>query len=137
MERDQTLRSVERNAFIICAAMTAAACFVQPRPAVALGVLGGGLLVGVSYWSLKSSVTALVDVLAGVGRGAAQATDAAGPRPNMRREIVKLTLRYALLGLLAYVMIARLRLHPWGLLAGASSVVAGVSLEAVRLVMKK
>jgi hypothetical protein len=55
----------------------------------------------------------------------------------MRRELVKLTLRYALLGLLAYVMIARLRLHPWGLLAGASSVVAGVSLEALRLVMKK
>jgi ATP synthase I chain len=137
VERDQTLRGVERNAFFICAAMTAAACFVQPRPAVALGVLGGGFLVGVSYWSLKSSVTALVDVLAGVGRGAGQAADGAGPRANMRREIVKLTLRYALLGLLAYVMIARLRLHPWGLLAGASSVVAGVSLEAARLLMKK
>jgi hypothetical protein len=41
-------------------------------------------------------------------------------------------LRYALLALLAYVMIARLRLHPWGLLAGASSVVAGVALEAIR-----
>ena len=44
--------------------MTAVACFVPPRPAVALGVVGGGLLVGVSYWSLKSSVTALVDLLA-------------------------------------------------------------------------
>ena len=117
--------------------MTAVACFVPPRPAVALGVLGGGLLVGVSYWSLKSSVTALVDVLAGVGKGAGTAADPARPRANMRREIVKLTLRYALLGLLAYVMIARLRLHPWGLLAGASSVVAGVSLEAARLVMKR
>ena len=137
MERDRTLRSVERNALVICAAMTAAACFVPPRPAVALGVLGGGLLVGVSYWSLKSSVTALVDVLAGVGQGPGTAAAATGPRANMRREIVKLTLRYALLGLLAYVMIARLRLHPWGLLAGASSVVAGVSLEAARLLMKR
>jgi hypothetical protein len=137
VERDDTLRRVERNAFFICAAMTAAACFLRPRPAVALGVLGGGLLVGVSYWTLKSSVTALVDVLAGVGRGPAATADSDRPRANMRREIVKLTLRYALLGLLAYVMIARLRLHPWGLLAGASSVVAGVSLEAVRLVMKK
>jgi hypothetical protein len=137
VERDQTLRRVERNAFFICAAMTAAACFVQPRPAVAFGVVGGGLLVGVSYWSLKSSVTALVDVLAGVGNANRTAEDSARPRANLRREVVKLTLRYALLGLLAYVMIARLRLHPWGLLAGASSVVAGVSLEAVRLVMKK
>jgi hypothetical protein len=134
VERDQTLRSVERNAFFICAAMTAAACFVQPRPSVALGVLGGGLLVGVSYWSLKGSVTALVDVLAGAGRGAGQAADAAGPRANARREIAKLTLRYALLGLLAYVMIARLRLHPVGLVVGASALVASASFEAARWV---
>jgi hypothetical protein len=137
VERDTTLRSVERNAFVICAVMTVVACFVPPRPAVALGVLGGGLLVGVSYWSLKSSVTALVDVLAGAGQGAATAADSARLRANMRREIAKLPLRYALLGLLAYVMIARLRLHPWGLLAGASSVVAGVALEAARFVMKR
>ena len=135
MERDSTLRSVERNAFLICAAMTAVACFVPPRPAVALGVVGGGLLVGVSYWSLKSSVTALVDLLAAGSSG--MSDEPAMRRANMRREIVKLTLRYALLGLLAYVMIARLRLHPWGLLAGASSVVAGVSVEAVRFVLKK
>jgi hypothetical protein len=138
VERDRTLRSIERNAFFICAAMTVVACFVPPWPAVALGVVGGGLLVGLSYWSLKSSVTALVDLLAGVGRNPDMPGGEPPPqRANMRREIVKLTLRYALLGLLAYVMIARLRLHPWGLLAGASSVVAGVSLEAVRVVFKK
>ena len=34
-------------------------------------------------------------------------------------------------------MIARLRLHPLGLLAGASSVVAAAAVEAVRLIMKK
>ena len=136
MERDRTLRSVERNAFLICAAMTVGACFVPPRPAVALGVVGGGVLVGVSYWSLKSGVTALVDVLAGAGTGAGASGEPAPPRANMGREIVKLTLRYALLGLLAYVMIARLRLHPWGLLAGASSVVAVVSVEALRLMIK-
>jgi hypothetical protein len=137
VERDRTLRSVERNAFLICAGMTVVACFVPPRPAVALGVVGGGLLVGVSYWSLKSGVTAFVDVLAGAGQAAGASGEPTPPRANIRREIVKLTLRYALLGLLAYVMIARLRLHPWGLLAGASSVVAGVSLEALRLVTKR
>jgi hypothetical protein len=137
VERDRTLRSVERNAFFICAAMTVLACFVPPRPAVALGVVGGGLLVAVSYWSLKSGVTAFVDVLAGAGKAAGASGEPTPSRANIRREIVKLTLRYALLGLLAYVMIARLRLHPWGLLAGASSVVAGVSLEALRLVMKR
>ena len=131
MERDPTLRGVERNALLICAVMTAAACFVRPWPAVALGVLGGGVLVGFSYWSLKSGVAVLVDAMI--------ATRAEAPRTNVniRREAAKIALRYALLGLLAYVMIARLRLHPWGLLAGASSVVAGASLEAVRLALKK
>ena len=131
MERDHTLRGVERNALVICAVMTFGACFVRPWPAVALGVLGGGLLVGISYWSLKSGVTVLVDAMV-AGR-----SEVSLPRAKMRREVVKIALRYALLGLLAYVMIARLRLHPWGLLAGASSVVAGVSLEAVRVALRK
>jgi hypothetical protein len=34
-------------------------------------------------------------------------------------------------------MIARLRLHPLGLLAGASSVVAAAAIEAGRLLSKK
>ena len=38
--------------------------------------------------------------------------------------------RYALLALAGYIMIARLRLHPIGLLAGASSIVAAVTVEA-------
>ena len=137
MEVDTTLRRVERNAFVVCAALFGAACFVPPRPDVALGVLGGGVLVGISYWSLKGGVTALVDALAAGSTSGPPAADAAPRRANMRRELVKLSLRYALLAVLAYVMIARLRLHPWGLLAGASSVVVGVSLEAARLVIKK
>ena len=131
MERDPTLRGVERNAIVIGALMTLAACFLRPWPDLALGVIGGGLLVGFSYWSLKSGVSAMAAVLSTSG------SDAVRPRVNMRRELAKLVLRYALLALLAYVMIARLRLHPWGLLAGASSVVAGVSLQALLLVVKK
>ena len=53
------------------------------------------------------------------------------------RTVLQLAGRYALLALIAYVMIARLRLHPLGLLAGASSVVAAVTVEAVRLLVKK
>ena len=131
MERDPTLRGVERNALVIGALMTVAACFLRPWPDLALGVVGGGLLVGFSYWSLKSGVSAMAAVLSTSG------AEAVRPRVNMRRELAKLVLRYALLALLAYVMIARLRLHPWGLLAGASSVVAGVSLQALLLVVKK
>ena len=131
MEPDPTLRAVERNALVIGSAMSAAALLVRPRPQFALAVAAGALLVGVSYWTLKRGVSALAAMLV---KGPA---DAAKPRGNAARELWKLVLRYALLALLAYVMIARLRLHPWGLLAGASSVVAGVSLEAARLLVKK
>jgi len=122
---------VERNATVAATVMTVAACFVRPRPQLAAGVLGGALLVGFSYWSLKRGVAALAALL----------SKAPEPEPRSRlnpaRELRKVALRYALLALLAYVMIARLRLHPWGLLAGASSVVAGVSLEAARLLIRK
>ena len=128
------LRGVERNSLVIGAAMTVAALFVQPRPQLAIAVAAGAFLVWVSYWTLKRGVT----MLAAVAENVAKTPDAAlKPRSSVARELWKLVLRYALLALLAYVMIARLRLHPGGLLAGASSVVAGVSLEAVRLLVKK
>ena len=129
------LRGVERNSLVIGAAMTVAALFVEPRPQLAIAVAAGAFLVSVSYWTLKRGVTMLA---AAVAKNVAKTPDAAlKTRGNVGRELWKLVLRYALLALLAYVMIARLRLHPGGLLAGASSVVAGVSLEAVRLLVKK
>ena len=38
--------------------------------------------------------------------------------------------RYALLALAAYVMVAHLRLHPLGLIAGASCVALAITFEA-------
>jgi hypothetical protein len=117
------LPRLERTAVGICAAMAAVALAVSSRPLdAALGVVGGGALVAVSYRALKAFVNALT---------------AAEPRRNAAGILLRLLLRYALLVFLAYVMIARLRLHPLGLLAGASSVVAAVSIEAARLLTKK
>ena len=73
VERDPTLRGVERNAIVIGALMTLAACFLRPWPDLALGVIGGGVLVGFSYWSLKSGVSAMAAVLSASG------TDGAPP----------------------------------------------------------
>jgi hypothetical protein len=131
VETDPVLRAVERNAIVAASVMTIAACFVRPRPQLAVGVAAGALLVGFSYWSLKRGVAALAALLSNTPEPDAQS------RWNPARELRKVAPRYALLALLAYVMIARLRLHPWGLLAGASSVVAGVSIEALRLLIKK
>jgi len=94
---------------------------------VALGVLGGGLLIGISFYSIGGGVAAIVAAAAG-GRPARRA---------LARTVLTLAVRYALLGFLAYVMIARLRLHPIGLLVGASSVAAAAFVEAVRLLVKR
>ena len=138
-EADPLLRRLERTAVGICVLMAAAALALakgDPRPA--LGVLGGGLLVAVSYRSIGAGVSGLVDLVAGPPRTAAGEPAAAVPaRPRVGRTVLLMAGRYALLALLAYAMIARLRLHPIGLLAGASSVVAAAAFEAVRQITKK
>jgi hypothetical protein len=120
------LRRLQVTAAMCCAVMMIAA-FVLARGQVrpALGVLGGGILAGVSLVGIRSGVGGMI-----VGRG----TDT---RPRVAWMVMKVVGRYALLALLAYVMIARLRLHPLGLLAGASSVVAAAVIEAGRLLSKK
>ncbi len=127
MEPDVLLRRVERTALVLCGVMACVA-LALPRGSLRLAaaVLGGGLLAGVSYGSIKSGVTSVVDRMPGVSSRA--------PRALIGLQLAG---RYALLALLAYVMIARLRLHPLGLLAGASSIVAAVTVEAVRVLIKK
>ena len=113
---DPFRRRLERTAIVVCLAMTAVALVVaRGRPGPAVGVLAGGLLIGVSYWTISLAVYG----------------------EKVPWTLARVVLRYALLGLLAYVMIARLRLHPLGLLAGASSVVAAASIEACRLFLTK
>jgi hypothetical protein len=85
----------------------------------AAAVLGGGLLSEISFLSIRGGI------------------DDMATRRRAGRAVLKIAGRYALLGFLAYVMIARLRLPPLGLIAGASSVVAAAMTEALRLIMKK
>ena len=133
------LRRVGRSAVVICGVMVVAALVIaggRPRPALA--VAAGGLLSLVSYRLILASA-------GGLGRSlepapaepAGESPETPGAAPRRPGGPALAAGRYALLGLLAYVMIARLRLPPLGLLAGASSVVAAVSLEAVRFLSKK
>jgi hypothetical protein len=132
VEADPSLRRVERTAVMVCLGMLVPAIALAGWPA-ALGVLGGGLLSAVSYRTIVSSVSALTEGLA--------RRDASGgaraERPGKAWTTIKAASRYALLALLAYVMIARLRLPPLGVLAGASSVVAAVALEIAHVVRAK
>lgn len=131
MEADPLLRRIGRTAMIVCAGMATLALIFSPSHMMsAAAVIGGGLITGASYRSIQSGVTALVDRMTG----------GSSPPPRsqtLRTTALKLTGRYALLGFAAYVIIARLRLPPLGLLAGASSIVAAVTVEAVRLLILK
>ena len=131
MEADPLLRRIGRTSIVVCVMMAIVAFIVSPTHLMsAAAVIGGGLMAAASYYSIQSGVTALVDRLIAAGN--------LPPRPqSLRGTAFKLTGRYALLGFAAYVMIARLRLPPLGLLAGASSIVAAVTVEAVRLFVLK
>jgi hypothetical protein len=133
-EADPVIRRVQRNALIFCGAATLAAVAWRPGdPAPAAGVVGGGLIGLISLFAIRGSIDALLALA--VPRAAADvAGGAGGPAPARAGAGIALKMagRYGLLALTAYVMIARLRLHPVGLMIGASSLVAGASIEAVR-----
>lgn len=123
-EVDSRLRRLERRAAAACGAIAVVALIVRRgQPDVALGVLGGGLLVAVSYRTIKGTVDGLL---------AAPSREGGATIGRLVWLVLKFSARYALLGFLAYVMIARLRLHPVGLLAGASSLVLAAAAEAAR-----
>lgn len=91
---------------------------------LALGVAGGGVLIGVSFWGILGLAAAL-----GGGENAAEIG-----RKSRGLALVKFFTRHAILGLAAYAMLARLRLPAWAIAAGASSLVVAVAIVAARSV---
>ncbi len=116
------LARIERRAIWIAAGLAVLALVAPPAgPPVAAGVFGGALIGGVSYWAIKRGVSGLSEAMVG----------GASARARSARALIMLVGRYALLALIAYVMIARLRLSPLGLLLGASVIPAAVAVEAL------
>ncbi len=147
MQVDTILKRVERTAVVLCVLMAIVALVITGgRPGSAFAVLAGGLLVSISYRMILIGAGVLAGPAGAASNGGGTVADpavAGAPQTSTshRRGPVltaaKVAGRYALLTVLAYVMIARLRLPPLGLLAGASSIVAAVSLEALRYLLKK
>ena len=148
-DADPLIRRLERDALVFCGLATAAALAIRPGdPRVAAGVAGGGFLALVSLMAIRSTVDALLSRIQAVDGPAAPPdpegdVDAPAPAAPSRAGaglgpglVLKLAGRYLVLGLAAYVMIARLRLHPVGVLAGVSSVAAAAFIEAVRFLTK-
>ena len=90
----------------------------------AAAVVGGGLLIAVSFLAIRGAIGEFT-------RFAEGPRDPAS-RPRVGRALARMAGHYALLAILAYVMIARLRLHPVGLVGGASSFVVAAAVEALR-----
>jgi hypothetical protein len=109
---------------------TAVAClviaigfFIWKRDAASpLGVLGGGLLIGMSFWAIRGTVDALI----------ALRLEAETGRISRVFVLVKFFTRHAIVALAAYGMMVRLHLDPVGLLAGVSSLGVAVGVEALR-----
>jgi hypothetical protein len=117
-DMDSTIRRFEREAVLACLIFSALA-LVWPEGGVraAGAVLGGGALAALSYLALKGVVTMTIS--------------------GTKRRIwplVKFFTRYAILAFVAYVMLARLRLHPVGVIVGATSIVVAAGAAAIRTI---
>jgi hypothetical protein len=111
-----------RNTVIGCVVMAAfAAAWTRDIP-MPLGVLGGGLLIGLSFWTIRGAVDALIAVR----------TSGETPAKSTGFQLVKFFTRHGMLALAAYVMMVRLHLDPLGLLAGVSSLVIAAAVEVLR-----
>ena len=87
----------------------------------AIAVLGGGLLIAISFWAIRSTVDALMVRSAGETGG--KSTGFA---------LVKFFTRHGIVALAAYGMMVRLHLDPVGLLLGVSSLGVAVAVEVLR-----
>ncbi len=116
------LSSLERRAAWLTVVLAGAAlAWPSGGMRLAAGVLGGALLAGVSYFGIRRGVDGLMGALSG----------GASTRAGLVRALTMLLGRYALLALIAYVMISRLRLSPMGLLVGVSVIPLAATIEVL------
>ena len=116
------LTGLERRAAVL-AVLLAAGALIWPAGGMRLAaaVLGGALIAGVSYFGIRRGVDGLMGALSG----------GATARAGVTRALIMLVGRYALLALIAYVMISRLRLSPLGLLLGVSVIPLAATIEVL------
>ena len=127
------LDRIVRNTAVSCAVIAMVAAAWTRGVAAPLGVLGGGLLIGLSYWAIRGTVDALIALQSSLPRRSgddAKAGETPANSPGF--PLVKFFTRHAMLALAAYVMMVRLHLEPVGLLAGVSSLAVGVAVEVLR-----
>lgn len=116
------IERIARNTAISCVVLAALAYAWTRDIFVPLGVLGGGLLIGLSFWAIQGTVDALI----------ALRSSGETPAKSTGFRLVKFFTRHGMLALAAYGMMVRLHLDPLGLLAGVSSIVIAAAVEVLR-----
>jgi hypothetical protein len=139
---DLLARIERRAALFALAAMLLAWLVPGGGPRMAAGVAGGALLAFVSFWAIKRGVGGMADAVMGAMApvGPTEGADVTASREMSQaarrrgavRGLAAFAARAALLAGIAYVMIARLRLPPVGLLSGASVMMLAVTAELLR-----
>ena len=113
---------VARDTAIACLLIAILFLLWKRNLAAPLGVLGGGALIGLSFWAIRGTVDAIVTLRLGGETG----------RISTVFVLVKFFTRHVIVALAAYGMMVRLHLDPLGLLAGVTSLGVAVGVEALR-----
>jgi hypothetical protein len=115
------IERIARDTAVSCVLIAALFAIWKRSILDGFAVLGGGLLIAISFWAIRSGVDELIERF----------------RVETGRKIIAFTLvkfftRHGIVGLAAYGMMVRLHLDALGLLAGVSSLGLGVAVEAFR-----
>jgi hypothetical protein len=116
------LTRIARDTVISCFVLAVAMYAWRRTWAAPLGVLGGGALIGLSYWAIWGGLEGWIPAHRSLGEGG---------RPWVF-SLVKFFTRYGMLALAAYGMLVRLHWDPLGMLLGVSSLGVAVGVEALR-----
>ena len=115
------IERVARDMVIACAVIAVVFAIWQRSIVDAFAVLGGGVLIAISFWAIRSSVDDLIERFR-----------AETGRKTSNFKLVKFFTRHAIVALAAYGMMVRLRVDPMALIAGVSSLGVAVAVEGLR-----
>jgi len=116
------IERLARTTAIVCVVMAIAFAIWKRNVAAPLGVLGGGVLIAISFWAIRGAVDGLIEARSQPETG----------RKSTGFTLVKFFTRHGIVALAAYGMMIRLRVDPMGLLVGVSSLAVAVAVEVIR-----
>lgn len=112
---------VARHTAVACVLIAIAFAAWHRDVSALFAVLGGGVLIAISFWAIRGSVDQVI----------LRSTSESGGKPA-GFALVKFFTRHAIVAVAAYGMMVRLHLDPVGLLAGVSSLGVAVAVEALK-----